>query len=327
MTEEYAIQTLTCAPDDEGPVVATLLRATPPGVTPGGKAVLYLHGFIDYFFHDHLAAAFRAHGYDFWALDLRKYGRSLLPHQHANACQSINDYYEEIGMALEAMQAAGAQEITLLGHSTGGLIACLYAYEGGQRAAVNRLVLNSPFFEFNESPLMRGAAGALANLLAGSRPYAKLPKGISPMYGESLHSSRRGEWDYNLAWKPLEGFPAYLGWVRAIREGQQRLQQGLDLRIPILLLHSDKSAKAGNTWDEAFHTADAVLNVEDMKKYGPGLGRNVTRIEIANGKHDLFLSRADVRAKAMEEMFAWLERTEEKRNKEQGIASGEPPLN
>ena len=153
---------------------------------------------------------------------------------------------------------------------------------------------------------MRSAAGALANVVAGSRPYATLPKGLSPMYGESLHSSRRGEWDYNLAWKPLEGFPAYLGWVRAIRAGQQRLQQGLDLRMPILLLHSDKSVKAGSTWDEALHTADAVLNVADMQRYGPGLGRNVTLHSVANGKHDLFLSRADVRAQVLAAIFAWM---------------------
>jgi alpha-beta hydrolase superfamily lysophospholipase len=248
-----------------------------------------------------------AHGYDFWALDLRKYGRSLLPHQHPNACLDINDYYEEIGMALKAMQAAGAQQITLLGHSTGGLIACLYAREGAERAALSRLVLNSPFFEFNESPFVRGAAGVMANALAGSRPYAKLPKGISPMYGESLHKSRRGAWEYNLAWKPLKGFPAYLGWVRTIRAAQQRLQQGLDLQIPILLLHSDKSVKAGSKWDEALHTADAVLNVEDMKKYGPGLGRNVTLIEIADGKHDLFLSNKAVCARALAAMFGWME--------------------
>lgn len=305
---DYSTQTLTCAPDDEGPVVATLLRALPAPAS--GKAVLYLHGFIDYFFQDHVAAAFVAHGYDFWALDLRKYGRSLLPHQHANACRHLNEYYEEIGMALDAMQAAGAREITLLGHSTGGLIACLYAKDGAQRAVVTQLVLNSPFFEFNESPLMRGAAGALASALAGSRPYSKLPKGLSPMYGESLHKSRRGEWEYNLAWKPLEGFPAYLGWVKAIREGQQRLQQGLDLRIPILLLHSDKSAKAGNTWREEFHTADAVLNVADMKKYGPGLGRTVRLVEVADGKHDLYLSRADVREKALAATLAWLGRAE-----------------
>jgi len=302
--QTYAIQTLSCTPDDEGPVVATLLHA--PATPQTGKAVLYLHGFIDYFFQDHVAAAFVKHGYDFWALDLRKYGRSLLPHQHPNACLHLNQYYEEIGLALDAMQAAGAREITLVGHTTGGLIACLYAHDGAQRDNIARLVLNSPFFEFNEAPLMRSAAGALANVVAGSRPYATLPKGLSPMYGESLHSSRRGEWDYNLAWKPLEGFPAYLGWVRAIRAGQQRLQQGLDLRMPILLLHSDKSVKAGSTWDEALHTADAVLNVADMQRYGPGLGRNVTLHSVANGKHDLFLSRADVRAQVLAAIFAWM---------------------
>ncbi len=37
------------------------------------KAVLYIHGFIDYFFQTEMAEQFNQHGYDFYALDLRKY--------------------------------------------------------------------------------------------------------------------------------------------------------------------------------------------------------------------------------------------------------------
>ena len=39
--------------------------------------MLYLHGWNDYFFQTHLADAFAALGFDFYALDLRRYGRSL----------------------------------------------------------------------------------------------------------------------------------------------------------------------------------------------------------------------------------------------------------
>lgn len=41
------------------------------------RAVLYVHGFVDYFFQTHLADAFEEHGYTFYAIDLRGYGRSL----------------------------------------------------------------------------------------------------------------------------------------------------------------------------------------------------------------------------------------------------------
>ena len=42
------------------------------------KAILYVHGFIDYFFQTELADNFNKWGYNFYAVDLRKYGRSLL---------------------------------------------------------------------------------------------------------------------------------------------------------------------------------------------------------------------------------------------------------
>ena len=58
-------------PDHE--VVATLVRRSDPGVR---RAVLYVHGWSDYFFQTHLAEAFEDWGYDFYALDLRRYGRS-----------------------------------------------------------------------------------------------------------------------------------------------------------------------------------------------------------------------------------------------------------
>lgn len=301
---EYTTRTIHCRPDDEGDVVATLLQAQP--APQGGRGVLYLHGYIDYFFQDHVAETFARQGYAFYALELRKYGRSLRPWQHANACRSMSEYYEELGLAIEQMEAGGVSDLTLLGHSTGGLLACLYAAEGARRAAIKRIALNSPFFEFNEPALVRHAAGLLAKLRADTHPYDVLPKGLSPMVGQSLHKDYHGEWEYNLAWKPIDGFPVYLCWIRAIQEGQKRLQKGLDLRVPILLLHSDRSVKAGSVWKEEFLSSDSVLNVEHMKRYGPGLGPDVTLAEIAGGLHDLFLSRRDVREQALATLFGWL---------------------
>ncbi|MFB8365620.1 hypothetical protein ACFC4L_19970, partial [Streptomyces sp. NPDC055929] len=32
-----------------------------------------------------------------------------------------------------------------------------------------------------------------------------------------------GEWDYNLEWKPMTGFPVTFGWLRAVRQGHAKL--------------------------------------------------------------------------------------------------------
>ena len=67
-------------PDDyEGKVISTVVYKKSD--TPTKKAVLYVHGFCDYFFQTEMAEHFNAQGFDFYALDLRKYGRSHLAHQ------------------------------------------------------------------------------------------------------------------------------------------------------------------------------------------------------------------------------------------------------
>ncbi|MGL4649473.1 MAG: alpha/beta hydrolase, partial [Caldilineaceae bacterium] len=185
------------------------------------------------------------------------------------------------------------------------------AAEGAERSRIRRIVLNSPFLEFNEPAWLRKPAAAYAAWQSRRNAYAQFPKGIARAYGESLHREFRGEWEYDLTWKPLEIASTSLSWLHAVAEGHARSQAGLGLLQPILILHSDKSHKASNHWDEAVQTADAVLDVEHMKRYGPGLGRNVTLHEIPGGKHDLFLSREPARSAAMAATLQWLEKQAE----------------
>src|SRR3954464_3170080 len=114
--------------DYDGAVVSTLVRL-PVANAPRGT-VLYIHGFSEYFFQRHMAERFAAEGYAFYALDLRKYGRSMRPHQHPNFCKSIAEYYADIDAAMDVIGG----EVLLAGHSTGGLVASLYAHEGAKRA-------------------------------------------------------------------------------------------------------------------------------------------------------------------------------------------------
>ncbi|CAN0234057.1 unnamed protein product, partial [Chrysoparadoxa australica] len=81
---DFTKQTLEFPDDYEGKVIATLIRSNEN--IKGRKSILYIHGFNDYFFHPHLAEGFHNNDYNFFALELRKYGRSLLPHQHPNYC-------------------------------------------------------------------------------------------------------------------------------------------------------------------------------------------------------------------------------------------------
>lgn len=77
--EGYESRTIELLDDAEGPCVATLVRARPPA--SARMTVLYLHGRNDYFFQTEMAQRLSDAGAAFYALDMRKYGRSLRPHQ------------------------------------------------------------------------------------------------------------------------------------------------------------------------------------------------------------------------------------------------------
>jgi len=271
------------APDDyDGSVVATLVRLPAPAGTRG--AVLYVHGFVDYFFQRHMAERFAAEGYAFHALDLRKHGRSLLAHQHPCFCKNIAEYHDDITRALAEIGSG----VLLAGHSTGGLVCSLYAAEGERRAQVGALWLNSPFFDWRES--LQGKL-RVAAMLGTFFPFMNDPKAVLPAYVRSIHRNWDGEWDFDLNLKPLNGFPACFGWVRAIFEAHARVHAGLKLAIPVLSMHSDE--------------ADIVLDWKQVARWSRTLGSNVTVRQFPGGLHDLVLSRAEIRESVFHELFAW----------------------
>jgi alpha-beta hydrolase superfamily lysophospholipase len=270
-------------PDDyDGPVVATLIRL--PVARAERGAVLYVHGFSDYFFQRHMAERFAAEGYAFYALDLRKYGRSLRPHQHANFCKSISEYYGDIDAALEVI----GEPVLLAGHSMGGLVCSLYAHEGDRRGEVQALWLNSPFFDWN-LPEWRKVQLHLATAIGRYWPFLNDPKAFRPDYTRAL----RTEWEFDSALKPDYGFPLYYGWLGAITDAFEKLHRGLGIECPVLAMHSDQ--------------ADVVLDWRHIARWSRTLGSNVTVLSFPGGWHDLVLSPGRIREEVFRQLFAWAE--------------------
>lgn len=303
--ENYTSTQIQLEPDYEGEVVATLISSD---LNQGNKkAVLYIHGYVDYFFQAHLGKAFNEQDYDFYALDLRKYGRSLLEHQHPNYCKSLSEYYEEISLALRQIYEKSNHDVYLMGHSTGGLITSNYMIEGEEKDLVKGLILNSPFFDFNFGDFQKSLIVFAAKVMAAPFDYAKVSGALSPAYAESIHKDYYGEWDFSLDWKPIEGFPTYFAWILAINEAQQKLLEA-SIDIPILVMYSNGSAKYSKYTEES-KNKDTVLNVEDIKRVGAELGPQVSLMEIENAVHDIFLSSKKVRENALKQMFDWLNTT------------------
>lgn len=299
----YECQTIDLGRDDEGPVVANLVRRR--AEQPSGRAVLHVHGFVDYFFQTHVADFFTARGWDFYAIDLRKYGRSLLPHQTPNFCRDISDYFPELDTAANLIRGRdGARTLLVSGHSTGGLISTAWANARRDAGIVDGLFLNSPFFDFNAPWFVRRPVASAVCSLGDRAPYRIVPLGLSKVYGQSLHAEHRGEWRYNLDWKPLGGFPVRAGWLAAIRRAQQQLRSGLAIPVPILLACSTRTFR-GTRWHDSAALADAVLDVEHMVRWAPRLGRHVTLARFDGGMHDLTLSGTAVRQRVLTDLGHW----------------------
>jgi alpha-beta hydrolase superfamily lysophospholipase len=303
----FTQETIDLRADSEGEVVATLVARKAAAISGGThKAVLYVHGYIDYFFNVELADRYNQEGYDFYALDLRKYGRSLRPHQTPYFVDSLDDYFEELDAAIERIRQRDGHSFLLLNaHSTGGLICALYAHERRYSNTLDALFLNSPFLDLNSTWLDENITADLAAGVGAIRPLLNV-RGASPsLYVESIHKNFQGEWDFRLDWKPHESFPTKAGWLRAIREGHDKLQDGLEIPVPILVMFSTESSWA-ESWDDILLRTDSVLDVSDIDRYAEALGPDVTEVRIEGGMHDLVLSAKPVREKVYQELFAWL---------------------
>lgn len=304
MLKNFEYTDLELKPDYEGEVKAVLISHTPS--LTHRTAVLYIHGFSDYFFQTHLAHFYHSCDVAFYALDLRKYGRALMPHQRPNFSRSFTEYFEEISTAVNRIKEKH-DFLILNGHSTGTLSAALFCNEHPNGKKVDALFLNSPFFAFPYPDAAKRFLLPAICFLGKYFPYKKLPGNFSKLYCSSLHKDYYGEWNFDFKLKPLESFSVYAGWVLAVFRAQKRFRRGLKRNIPVLILHSNKSISRFFTWTDEMHYADAVLNVKDMRKYSGKFAKKLTKEEIPDAVHDVFLSKSKAREKAFTALKNWIE--------------------
>ena len=298
-------------PDGEGELFATLVRTSDS--IPSSSVVLAVHGYTDYFFNTELADHFAARGWRFYGLDSRRCGRSWREGQTPHFTTDLTHYDRELEGALAIIGAENpAARVLVYGHSTGGLVVSLWldrVRSRGDTAALKiaGLVLNSPFLDLNGPAILRTRATSTAIGAASRVRATRVVRGAgSGGYGLTLHRAYHGEFDYNLTWKPIGGFPITVGWIHAIRRGQARLHRGLDVGVPNLVLRSDHSV-AETAETQLLQRGDAVLDVAHIARWAGCLGNRTTSVPVVDAKHDVFLSLSEPRAAAYAELDRWLE--------------------
>jgi alpha-beta hydrolase superfamily lysophospholipase len=302
-TTDLALPGAEPAPGEPSDVdlVATLIRKTGPRI--GGRAALYLHGWNDYFFQTHVADYLTDLGYDFYALELRRYGRSIRQGQLRGFITNLDEYSLELDAAADLI-ATDHDRLLLMGHSTGGLIAALWAARNADR--LEGLILNSPWLDLQGSAIVRTLGAPVIDALGSRAPTSVLRLPDLGFTARSLHISLGGEWDYDLTLKSRPGPPIRAGWLRAILLGHQRVAAGLAISVPILVLASAQTEFA-RRWHEGLRVVDSVLDVEQIAARAVRLGSHVTVVRIPEGLHDLTLSAPHARKQVLDEIGRFVE--------------------
>ncbi len=288
----------------DGPCRSTIIRKL--SKKPTKKAYLYVHGFNDYFFQKEMGERFVDSGYNFYAVDLRRYGRSWEPWQYPFNVRKQTEYFNDIDSALLQIRKDGNTDVTLSGHSTGGLTVAYYAAMKGKECGVDRVVTDSPFLEWNFNAFMRNVGAPVIEFLGKIFPNGKIKQGHCDGYAYSLLKEYDGEWTYNTDWKMIYSPPVTYSWVGAINHAQSQLmKKASNISVPILVMHSSRKIDGCNYTPE-FKTGDCVLDPEMIQKRGEKLGHVREVCTIDSGIHDLILSLLPAREAAYDSIFHFI---------------------
>ena len=307
--EGYQQATVHLGHDDEGEVVATFVRKDPKtlpfaarmqrwrfGALGHRLAVMYVHGWNDYFYRRHQSEYWESLGIPFYAVDLRKFGRSLRDGQTPGYIENLHEYAAECNALRDLIvdEQGERVRILLVAHSQGGLSSALWV-NSEQPHHIEGLALNSPWLELQGNRMLRLLSTPLVQAFRLGGGKTVLPIRDPGFYGRCISHATGGEWDY--LDHPICDSAAFVpraGWMQAIYNGQGEIARHLDIRIPVLVCTSDKTMLQ-TTWDEGMRRADSVLDIVAIRQAAINLGDMVTLATIRGGLHDLSLSYPDAR--------------------------------
>lgn len=290
----------------DGPCRSTIIRKLCPSKSK--KAYLYIHGFNDYFFQKEMGEIFVDSGFNFYAVDLRRYGRSREPWQYPFNIRKQEEYFADIDSAITQIRKDGNTDITLSGHSTGGLTVAFMGAMRGEKIGIDRIVTDSPFLEWNYSAFIRNVAVPVVSFLGKLFKNAKIKQNHCDGYAYSLLKEYYGEWTYDTDWKMVYSPPVTWSWIGAINSAQGRLmKKRKEISVPILVMHSSHKIEGCN-YTPDFQTGDAVLDPAMLQERGVKLGSERQVCTIDSGLHNLILSRKEVREAAYDSIFSFIRR-------------------
>lgn len=264
---------------------------------PLERAVLFLPGFADTFFQGDHADAWIGEGIEFYSLDARAQGRAGINLPALEKIYDLRLRHEETSLAIRYLREIGHDHITLLGHSTGGLQAAIYASDHSSTAdgsAPDAVILNSPWFDLAQGEPVSTAGTWLAHALGGIAPGTVIST-LGDNYPRWLHKDFGGEWDFDVRAKPVTPFPVRAGFLSSVRRLHAQVADGLQITAPVLVASASAHGDGKRRGSPDLDNTDVILDPADMVALAPRIGQSVTVRQFPGGVHDLACSRQPVR--------------------------------
>ena len=318
--EGYQQATVHLGEDAEGEIVATFVRKDPSKLTLQERwrrwhfsvrghrlAIMYVHGWNDYFYRRHASEYWESLGIPFYAVDLRKFGRSYRPYQTPGYIEYLHEYRLEFNALRDQIVKEQGKDVRILmiAHSQGGLSASLWV-NAEHPHHVEALALNSPWLELQGNRMFRLLSTPVVQMYRLRGGKTVMPMRDPGFYARCIKRSTGGEWDYlDHPLNPGVEFLTRAGWMQAIYNGQDEIAKNLDIQIPVLVCTSDKSMMLQSTWDEGMREADSVLDITAIRQAALHLGDVVALATIRGGLHDLSMSKPDARRKYFRIVTMW----------------------
>ena len=264
-------------------------------ISDNKKAIIWIPGRNDYFAHYHIT--YNIPKYDIYAIDLRGCGDAKMDIDIPHYVEDLTYYFQELNLLYDEFIGENKKkydEIILYGHSTGGLIAVIY-YDYNKSNQINKLILNSPFFEINESLITRFIIKYVLYYLSVIFPKIDISRETGTQ--NDILEYIKKFYKININNKSEKNIPIILSWLASVIYQQYKIQTGLiKIDIPILVLSSNKSI---SILDDINISGDSVLDINTMHFYSKKITSKPSfsnlNIEIIyNAIHDVLFSNGDI---------------------------------
>ena len=77
-------------------------------------------------------------------------------------------------------------------------------------------------------------------------PKVKFPSQLNKWYTTSLHKQLKGEWEFNLDWKPTSAPTVQLSFCTCDSYRAKEIHHGVKLNVPALIMHSHQTKTRAN---------------------------------------------------------------------------------